>query len=272
MILLLDNYDSFVHNIARYLRLGGKATRVIRSDAITAEQCWRLQPEAIVLSPGPHGPDAAGCCLEVISRLAGEIPMLGICLGHQAIAAAYGGTIQITPPHHAIASTIAHDGTSVFAGLPETMKVGRYHSLCVEESTLPPSLQVTAWTIESTNHAGQRVVMGIADHARCVHGLQFHPESLLTEHGQTLLNQFFTLVDRHHRRRRHVTGVIGNGRPVAWMSAIDFSPENFSPENATDDLRSTGLQTGFAPMSIAAPRKRSGAKAVSAALPEDATP
>ena len=267
MILLLDNYDSFVHNIARYLRLGGKATRVIRSDAITAEQCWRLQPEAIVLSPGPHGPDAAGCCLEVISCLAGEVPILGVCLGHQAIAAAYGGTIQVTSPHHAIASTVSHDGTSVFAGMPGVMKVGRYHSLCVEEATLPPSLQVTAWTTEASSRGDQKVVMGIADHARCVHGVQFHPESLLTEHGQALLNNFFALVDRHHHRRRHVTGAAGSGRPVVWMSKFDFASEI-----TTDELRSNRLQTAFAPMSIATPKKRSTSHVKASPLSEDATP
>jgi len=267
MILLLDNYDSFVHNIARYLRLGGKATRVIRSDAITSEQCWRLQPEAIVLSPGPHGPEAAGCCLEVIKRLAGEIPILGVCLGHQAIASAYGGTIQVSPPHHAIASVIAHDRTSIFAGMPELMKVGRYHSLCVEESTLPPSLQVTAWTTKEPSHDGHRVVMGIADHARCVHGVQFHPESLLTEHGQALLNNFFVLVDRHHQRRQQVTGVTGNGRPVAWMSE-----SGLTTETAIENLRSNRSQTGFAPMSIAMPKNRHAANVSSAALGKEATP
>lgn len=221
MILLLDNYDSFVHNIARYLRLGGKATRVIRSDAITVDQCWRMQPEAIVLSPGPHGPESAGCCVDVIRRLAGEIPMLGICLGHQAIAVAYGGTVSTTHPCHAIASTISHDSSSVFAAMPPKMKVGRYHSIRVDEANLPPALQVTAWTDEVAGLAEDRIVMGIADHARCVHGVQFHPESLLTEHGQALLDQFFVLVDRHHARRRSLSGSTrGNGRPVVWMSDL----------------------------------------------------
>lgn len=250
MILLLDNYDSFVHNIARYLRLGGKATRVIRSDAITAEQCWRLQPEAIVLSPGPYGPESAGCCLDVITRLAGEIPMLGVCLGHQAIAAAYGGRIQVTAPCHAIASQIRHDATSVFAGMPEVMSVGRYHSLCVDEATLPPSLQVTAWTADEKSDS--TIVMGIADHARCVHGVQFHPESLLTEHGQTLLNNFFTMVDRHHERRQRIMGTqSASGRPVAWMSASEFYPDANS-----EALGSTPLRQGLPPVSIATPKIR----------------
>lgn len=243
MILLLDNYDSFVHNIARYLRLGGKATRVIRSDAITAEQCWRMQPEAIVLSPGPHRPEQAGCCLEVIDRLAGEIPILGICLGHQAIASAYGATVSVTAPVHAIASTIEHDGTSVFAGMPPQMQVGRYHSLCVVEATLPPALQVTAWTAD-------HIVMGIADHARCVHGVQFHPESLLTEYGQELLDNFFGMVNRHHERRRRLCGrPTGTGRPVVWMSA--------AVEEATSMPGSDGLPTPqIAPMSIASSKTR----------------
>ena len=243
MILLLDNYDSFVHNIARHLRLGGKATRVIRSDAITAEQCWRMQPEAIVLSPGPHRPEQAGCCLDVIGRLAGEIPILGICLGHQSIASAYGGTISVTAPVHAIASTIKHDGTSVFAGMAKEMQVGRYHSLCVDETTLPPALQVTAWTSD-------HIVMGIADHARCVHGVQFHPESLLTEFGQELLDNFFVLVNRHHERRRRLCGQpMGTGRPVVWMSAMN--------DEAASMPGIVGLHTSeVVPMSIASSKTR----------------
>ncbi|MCM2370568.1 anthranilate synthase component II [Aporhodopirellula aestuarii] len=221
MILLLDNYDSFVHNVARYLRLAGKATRVIRSDAITAAQCYQMQPEAIILSPGPHRPEQAGCCLEVVKLLAGEIPILGICLGHQAIAAAYGGVVTRSPPAHAIASQIHHDATGVFAGLPNPMIVGRYHSLCVDAATLSGSLELTAWT--TTHPAGSMspdsVVMGISDHARCVHGVQFHPESLLTEHGHDLIKNFFALVDRHHERARRIRGAtFGSGRPVVWMS------------------------------------------------------
>ncbi|SMP40397.1 anthranilate synthase component 2 [Neorhodopirellula lusitana] len=261
MILLLDNYDSFVHNIARYLRLGGKATRVVRSDSITPEQCWQLQPEAIVLSPGPHRPEAAGCCVEVVQQLAGEIPILGICLGHQAIAAAYGGVVEVTHPMHAFASRLKHDGTSVFAGLKPEFNVGRYHSLCVSEQGLPPSLQVTAWTKETpagnedresgdgVEVASPRVVMGIADHARCVHGVQFHPESLLTENGHDLIRNFFAMVDRHHARRRRVcNAMVGNGRPVAWMS----DSVRLGGDSETGD----GWR-GRPPLSVSLPKQRS---------------
>jgi anthranilate synthase component 2 len=226
LILLLDNYDSFVHNVARYLRLAGKATRVIRSDAITAEQCYQLQPEAIVLSPGPHRPEQAGCCLDVVRMLAGEIPILGICLGHQTIAAAYGGEVATSPPAHAMATQIQHDSTGVFAGIESRFLVGRYHSLCVVAKNLPPSLQITAWTCDedARNEKTMPIVMGISDHARCVHGVQFHPESLLTEHGHALIANFFGLVDRHHARARRVHGAtVGTGRPVVWMSQTGLS-------------------------------------------------
>ncbi|MFG0286829.1 MAG: anthranilate synthase component II [Rhodopirellula sp. JB044] len=249
MILLLDNYDSFVHNVARYLRLAGKATRVIRSDAITAEQCYRLQPEAIVLSPGPNRPEEAGCCLEVVRSLAGEIPMLGICLGHQAIAAAYGGMVTVSPPAHAVATSIRHDATGVFAKLPCPMSVGRYHSLCVDAKSLPGALEVTAWTANQNGelNADQSIVMGISDHARCVHGVQFHPESLLTQHGHELFANFFALVDRHHQRIRHIQGAtVGTGRPVVWMSESRF-PGSLSGDESNTDAAADGTAYRTAP-------------------------
>lgn len=223
MILLLDNYDSFVHNIARYLRIAGKTTRVIRSDAVTAAHCAEMQPEAIVLSPGPHRPEQAGCCLDVVQRLAGKIPILGICLGHQAIASAYGAEILVNSPAHAAASLIEHRNHGIFAGLPLPMTVGRYHSLCVDAASLPHSLEVTAWTLPGSSIPSEkdsdRIVMGISDHDRCVHGVQFHPESLLTEHGQELIENFFALVDRYHRRRaQDRVSHLAARRPVAWVS------------------------------------------------------
>lgn len=257
MILVLDNYDSFVHNVARYLRLGGKTTRVVRSDEWTAEQCRQMAPEAIVISPGPHRPEQAGCSLDVVRQLAGTIPLLGICLGHQTIAAAYGGEVVVGEPRHGTSSQVAHDATGVFAGLPSNIRVGRYHSLQVRAAGLPPSLQINAWTLPVA--AGQRqrddtadvrsgsaasdfaaapssgdsssaeeetsVVMGIADHARCVHGVQFHPESWLTDHGHALFGKFFQLVDQHHRRARRVSGWAPRRRPVAW-------PGSFAPIGA----------------------------------------
>ncbi|MEM1226631.1 MAG: aminodeoxychorismate/anthranilate synthase component II [Planctomycetota bacterium] len=222
MILLLDNYDSFVHNVARYVRCAGKSTRVIRSDQITADACRHLAPEAIILSPGPHGPEQAGCCLDVVRQLAGVIPILGVCLGHQTIGAAYGARVIVGPPMHGMASEIRHDGTGVFTDLPSPMSVGRYHSLHVEAATLPPALQITAWADDDSTDARNPLVMGVADHARCVHGVQFHPESMLTEHGQTIIHRFFDLVDRHHRRQQQLQGGRFSDRcPVVWSPPMD---------------------------------------------------
>lgn len=244
MILLIDNYDSFVYNIARYLRLAGKATRVVRSDAITTLECERLAPEAIVLSPGPHRPEDAGCCVEVVQRLGGLIPILGICLGHQCIATAYGGQVIRTPPFHGIASPIRHDGTGVFAESAKQFHVGRYHSLAVQEEDLPRSLQINAWTIEPSDQ--RTVIMGIADHARCVHGIQFHPESLLTEHGSELLHTFFRLVDRHHRRLGEVNrdplhvDLAHPTSPVVWtrhrFTQTDTFPKDSTPSTWRKDV------------------------------------
>ncbi|MEM6979533.1 MAG: aminodeoxychorismate/anthranilate synthase component II [Planctomycetota bacterium] len=221
MVLLLDNVDSFVHNVARFIRLAGRPTQVIRSDQLTAEDCQQLVPDAIVISPGPHGPFEAGCCLDVVRRFRGVIPILGICLGHQTIAAAYGAHVIVGEPMHGMASRIEHDGTSVFADLPSRFDVGRYHSLCVDSATMPPSLCVTA-------HTDNGVVMGLADHARCVHGVQFHPESMLTHYGQQMINRFFALADRHHQRHRRVAEGSSDGQcPVAWV-----------PERTTTDDKS----------------------------------
>lgn len=184
MILLIDNYDSFVFNLARYFQRLGQETRVVRNDAIDAAGAQKLRPEAIVLSPGPCAPQQAGCSLEVVRELHGEMPILGVCLGHQAIAEALGGrVVRAAEPMHGRTSRVHHQGRSVFAGLPSPLTACRYHSLVVEEQGLPECLEVTART-----RAG--VVMAVAHRSLPVVGVQFHPESILTQHGYAMLATF----------------------------------------------------------------------------------
>lgn len=206
-----------------------------------------------MLSPGPRRPEQAGCCLEVIQTLAGEIPILGICLGHQAIAAAYGANVIVSPPAHATASIIKHNSSGIFNGLPQSISVGRYHSLCVDAATLPSSLDVTSQTTASPS-----IVMGISDHARCVHGVQFHPESLLTDHGHDLFRSFFDLVDRHHERARRVFGAsAGTGRPVVWMSRLGEIHRRLESEagDPASSTRAIYRKSPFPTVSIAEPRR-----------------
>jgi anthranilate synthase/aminodeoxychorismate synthase-like glutamine amidotransferase len=187
MIVLIDNYDSFVHNLARYLRRLGQETLVLRNDAVSAEEVVQQQPAAIVLSPGPCTPNEAGCSLELVKRAAGEIPILGVCLGHQAIAAALGGSIvRARQPLHGRASRVTHDGSGLFVGLPNALTVGRYHSLVVDEATLPRELEITA-------RAEDGAIMALAHRNWPVCGVQFHPESILTEHGYDILANFLRL-------------------------------------------------------------------------------
>jgi anthranilate synthase/aminodeoxychorismate synthase-like glutamine amidotransferase len=187
MILLIDNYDSFVHNLARYLRRLGQKTVVIRNDALTPQQIIERQPAAIILSPGPCTPAEAGCSLELVQAAAGKIPMLGVCLGHQTIAVAFGAqVVRADQPMHGRASLIEHDGDGIFSGVPSPLLVGRYHSLIVEEQSLPADLEVTARTEDGT-------IMAIAHHRWPIFGLQFHPESILTSCGYTLLANFLRL-------------------------------------------------------------------------------
>ncbi len=187
MILLIDNYDSFVHNLARYFKRLGQETLVVRNDAITVSQVRELAPTAIVLSPGPCGPLEAGCSVEVVAELWQQTPILGVCLGHQAIAAAFSGKIiRAREPWHGRSSAIIHDGSGVFANLPSPIMVGRYHSLVVAESTLPPQLRVTARTASGE-------IMAIEQKDKPVFGVQFHPESVLTEHGAQLLANFLRI-------------------------------------------------------------------------------
>jgi anthranilate synthase/aminodeoxychorismate synthase-like glutamine amidotransferase len=184
MILVLDNYDSFVHNLARYLRLAGGETKVIRSDEIDADGVALLRPRALVLSPGPGAPAEAGCCVEVVRRFFDELPILGVCLGHQAIVEALGGrVVRAAEPLHGQTSFIRHKGAGLFVGTPSPLEVCRYHSLVAASETLPPDLVSTAWTDDG-------LVMAVEHRTRPVYGVQFHPEAILTEAGQLLINNF----------------------------------------------------------------------------------
>ena len=189
MILLLDNQDSFVHNLARYFRLSGVTTEVIRSNQITASGAIGLAPRAIVLSPGPYGPAEAGCCVELIQKAPGDLPILGVCLGHQSIGVAFGGEIRHNEPRHGMASQISHGSTGVFAGCPSPMDVARYHSLVVSDDNLPNCLEVTARSTDDD------VIMGLRHRTRPVFGVQFHPESILSDSGQQIINNFDSLAN-----------------------------------------------------------------------------
>ncbi len=184
MILLIDNYDSFVYNLARYFERLGQATRVARNDAVDVAEIRRLRPAAIVLSPGPATPGKAGVTLEVVRQLHAELPILGICLGHQAIGEGLGGRcIRADQPVHGRSWPIHHAGQGVFAGLPNPLAGCRYHSLIVERASLPDCLQITAWTADGT-------IMAIEHRELPVVGIQFHPESILTDCGYPLLAAF----------------------------------------------------------------------------------
>jgi anthranilate synthase component II len=186
MFLLIDNYDSFTYNLWHYLGELGAEVMVRRNDAITVAEALALKPRGIVISPGPSDPDRAGICLELVRR-AGPVPILGVCLGHQAIGQACGGRIvRARVPMHGKLSAIHHDGSGVFAGLANPFMATRYHSLVVERASLPPSLRLTAWTEDG-------LVMGIAHGDRPVHGVQFHPESIASECGHALLKNFLAL-------------------------------------------------------------------------------
>lgn len=187
MVLLIDNYDSFVFNLARYLRELGCDTRVVRNDELTISQVEELHPQAIVISPGPCSPTEAGISIELIRQLHSRIPMLGVCLGHQAIGAAFGAVVRRAPePVHGRTSPIRHCESGVFNQIPNPFIATRYHSLIVEENTLPPDLLVTARTVD-------HLVMGLQHRTSPLFGVQFHPESVLTEGGHQLLANFLTL-------------------------------------------------------------------------------
>jgi para-aminobenzoate synthetase component II len=183
MILIIDNYDSFVHNIARYFRELGAPVNVVRNDEVSTP----IHSKAIVISPGPCTPDEAGASMDVIRQFSGKIPILGVCLGHQAIGQVFGGNVvRAREPMHGEATSIQHDGSSVFAGLPQGFAAGRYHSLIVEDVG-DTDLRVTAWS-----ETGE--IMGLQHKSHLTFGVQFHPESILTEHGYDMLRNFLKVV------------------------------------------------------------------------------
>src|ERR1700743_2676311 len=187
MILLIDNYDSFTYNLFHYLGELGAEVKVVRNDEITAEQALALKPQGIVLSPGPCTPNEAGICLDVIEKANGTMPILGVCLGHQAIGQAYGGKIVRAPePMHGKLSKMHHTGKSVFRGLNNDFLAMRYHSLTIAPESMPNVLEVTA-----TSEDG--VIQGVMHTTHPVHGVQFHPESIASENGHALLNNFLTI-------------------------------------------------------------------------------
>ena len=189
MILVVDNYDSFTWNLVHYLAELGAETRVVRNDDLTAAEAWALKPEAVLLSPGPCTPNEAGICLAMLDTAPLDMPVFGVCLGHQAMGQAFGGeVIRAKALMHGKTSPIEHDGTGVFAGLPSPFTATRYHSLAVRRDTLPDVLEVTAWTADGE-------IMGLAHRTRPIHGVQFHPESVATEHGHALLANFLDLAD-----------------------------------------------------------------------------
>jgi para-aminobenzoate synthetase component II len=188
MLLVIDNYDSFTYNLVQYLGELGQTVEVRRNDQVTVDEIeTNLRPERIVISPGPGTPDDAGVSLDVIDRFAGKIPLLGVCLGHQAIGQAFGGRVVRAPQlMHGKASEVSHDGRTIFAGLSEPFVAGRYHSLIVEKASLPQCLEVSASTTDG-------VIMGLRHREWQIEGVQFHPESILTSEGKRLLSNFLKL-------------------------------------------------------------------------------
>lgn len=188
MLVIIDNYDSFTYNLVHFLGELGTVSRVFRNDAITVTDVLSLQPAGIVLSPGPCDPDRAGICLELVEKAAGFIPILGVCLGHQSVGQAFGGRIVRAPKiMHGKLSIIQHDGTGLFQGLPPDFQATRYHSLAIERESLPDCLRITAETNDG-------VVMGVAHREYPIHGVQFHPESIASEHGHSLLANYLNLI------------------------------------------------------------------------------
>ena len=187
MILVVDNYDSFTWNLVHYLAELGAETRVVRNDELTPDEAWALKPEAVLLSPGPCSPNEAGICLGLLASAPEAMPIFGVCLGHQAMGQAFGGeVIRAKALMHGKTSPIEHEGKGVFGGLPSPFTATRYHSLAVKRETLPEALEITAWTADGE-------IMGLSHRTRPIHGVQFHPESIATEHGHDLLANFLDL-------------------------------------------------------------------------------
>ena len=186
MLLMIDNYDSFTYNIVQYFGELGEDVRTVRNDEITLEQIEAMRPNRICISPGPKAPRDAGLSLDILREFKGKLPILGVCLGHQAIGEAFGGkVIRAKQVMHGKTSLIAHTGEGVFKDLPTPFTVIRYHSLAIERSSLPDCLEVTAWTDDGE-------IMGVRHKEFDIEGVQFHPESILSEHGHTLLKNFLT--------------------------------------------------------------------------------
>jgi len=189
MLLLIDNYDSFTYNLVHYLGELGAEVTIYRNDAISADESLALKPQGIVLSPGPCDPDQAGICLELIEKNGGTIPLMGVCLGHQAIGQAFGGkVVRAKTLMHGKTSDIHHEGHGLFEGLPTPFTATRYHSLTVKRNSLPECLEVTAQTDDG-------VVMGLSHREYPVHGVQFHPESIASDQGHELLKNFLAIVN-----------------------------------------------------------------------------
>jgi anthranilate synthase/aminodeoxychorismate synthase-like glutamine amidotransferase len=229
MILLIDNYDSFVHNLARYVRELGEDTAVHRNDALTLDEIAAMAPSHIILSPGPCSPAESGISIDLIRRFGATIPIFGVCLGHQCIGAAYGGdVVRAGRPRHGRTSPVAHDGSSVFAGLPSPIRVTRYHSLVVARESLPDALRIVATATDDNE------IMAVEHRTHPVVGVQFHPESAATEYGYAMLDRF--LHGSAATDRVLPTGADGGesvhqtaNTPPPWGSRWDETGDSFVP-------------------------------------------
>lgn len=188
MIILIDNYDSFTYNLVQFLGDLGVETSVHRNDKISVDDVFAKQPKGILISPGPSDPDHAGICLDLVAKAASEkMPLFGVCLGHQTIGQSFGGKIVKATPQHGKLSTITHNGQSVFQGLPQNIEITRYHSLIIERDTMPDTLEITAETEDG-------IIMGVQHKELPIHGVQFHPESIATQHGHDMLKNFIDIL------------------------------------------------------------------------------